>query len=108
MTGVRSRLWAAGAAVWTGVFIVLAYIIFDPQLWYMLVVASGGVLALFAASVGADGRRGRTALLVAMGILVVAAILGGFQAGPVLLPAIVSCALGVRNSTANPREIVSR
>src|SRR6478735_10239844 len=25
--GVRSRLWAAGAAVWTGVFIVLAYII---------------------------------------------------------------------------------
>jgi len=107
MTGVRSRLWAAGAAVWAGVFIVLAYIIFDPQLWYMLVVASGGLLALFAASVGAAGR-GRTALLVAMGILVVAAILGGFQAGPVLLPAIVSCALGVRNATANPREIVSR
>ena len=107
MTGVRSRLWAAGAAVWTGVFIVLAYIIFDPQLWYMLVVASGGALALFAASVGAAGR-GRTALLVAMGILVVAAILGGFQAGPVLLPAIVSCALAVRNSTANPRETVRR
>ena len=107
MTGVRSRLWAAGAAVWTVVFIVLAYIIFDPQLWYMLVVTIGGALALFAASVGAAGR-GRTALLVAMGTLVVAAILGGFQAGPVLLPAIVSCALGVKTSTANAPEIVRR
>lgn len=105
MTDVRSRLWAAGAAVWTGVFIVLAYGIFNPQLWYMLVVAIGGLLALFAAIVGTQGH-GRTALLLAMGILVIAAVLGGLQAGPVLLPAVVSCALGVKNSPANAREIV--
>jgi len=107
MTGVRARLWAAGAAVWTVVFIVLASIMFNPQPWYMLMVGIGGVLALCAALVGAGGR-GRTALLFAMGILVVAAILGGFSAGPVLLPAIVSCALGVKTSTANAPEIVRR
>jgi hypothetical protein len=52
---------------------------------------------LFAAVLG-TARRGRVALLFAMGILVVAALLGGWTAGPVLLPAIVGCALAVRSS----------
>lgn len=93
---MRSRLFAAGAAVWTVVFIVLAYVRFTPQPWYVAVVAVVGVLALFAAVVGTGGR-GRVALLLGLGVSVVAALLGGWTAGPVLLPAIVGIALAVRS-----------
>jgi hypothetical protein len=94
---VRSRLWAAGAAAWTVAFIVLAYVKFHPQPWYVVVVAVAGLLALSAAVFGTDGR-GRIALLFATGILVVAALLGGWTAGPVLLPAIVGSILAVKSS----------
>jgi hypothetical protein len=94
---VRSRLWAAGAAAWTVAFIVLAYIKFHPQPWYVVVVAVAGLLALSAAVFGTDGR-GRIALLFATGILVVAALLGGWTAGPVLLPAIIGTILAVKSS----------
>lgn len=96
MLGVRSRLWAAGAAAWAAAFIALAYIKFQPALWYVGLVAIAGLLALFAAVFDTD-RRGRVALLFALGIFVVAALLGGFTVGPVLIPAIVSSALAVRN-----------
>lgn len=92
---VRSRLFAAGAAVWTVVFIVLAYVMFTPQPWYVAVVAVVGVLALAAAAFGTGGR-GRTALLFALVISVVAALLGGWTAGPVLIPAIIGIGLAVR------------
>jgi hypothetical protein len=94
---VRSRLWAAGAAAWTVAFIVLAYVKFHPQPWYVVVVAVAGLLALSAAVFGTDGR-GRIALLFATGILVVAALLGGWTAGPVLLPAIIGSILAVKSS----------
>jgi uncharacterized membrane protein len=93
---VRARLWAAGAAAWTIAFIVLAYVRFHPQPWYVAIVAVAGMLALPAAVLGAG--RGRTALLFALGILVIAALLGGWAAGPVLLPAIVAAALAVKAS----------
>jgi hypothetical protein len=94
---VRSRLWAAGAAAWTVAFIVLAYVKFHPQPWYVVVVAVAGLLALSAAVFGTDGR-GRIALLIATVILVVAALLGGWTAGPVLLPAIIGTILAVKSS----------
>ena len=94
---MRSRLWAAGAAAWTVAFIVLAYVRFHPQPWYVAVVAVAGLLALSAAVFGTDGR-GRIALLFATGILVVAALLGGWTAGPVLLPAIIGAILAVKSS----------
>lgn len=94
---MRSRLWAAGAAAWTVAFIVLAYVKFHPQPWYVVVVAVAGLLALSAAVFGTDGR-GRIALLFATGILVVAALLGGWTAGPVLLPAIIGSILAVKSS----------
>ena len=97
---MRSRLWAAGAAAWTVVFVVLCYAVFTPQLWYVLLVGAAGALALAAAIVGTDGF-GRSALLVALVVLIVAALLGGWKAGPVLLPAIVACALAVSSSAAN-------
>jgi hypothetical protein len=101
---VRSRLWAAGAAAWTVAFIVLAYVRFDPQPWYVAMVASAGLLALSATIFGA-GRHGRTALLLALAILVVAALLGGWTAGPVLLPAVVGIALAVK---ASPEPVPGR
>ena len=94
---MRARLWAAGAAAWTVAFIVLAYVRFHPQPWYVAIVAVAGLLALSAAVFGTAGR-GRTALLFAMAILVVAALVGGWTAGPVLLPAIVAAALAVKAS----------
>lgn len=94
---MRSRLWAAGAAAWAAAFIVLAYVTFHPQLWYVGVVAVAGLLALPAAVFGVD-RRGRTALLFALGIFIIAALLAGWKAGPVLLPAVVGCALAVRSA----------
>ena len=96
---MRSRLWAAGAAAWTVAFIVLAYVRFDPRPWYVAMVATAGLLAV-AAAVGGTGGRGRTALLIAMMILVVATLLGGFTAGPVLLPAVVAAALAVKAAPA--------
>jgi hypothetical protein len=96
---VRSRLWAAGAAAWTVAFIVLAYFMFHPQPWYVGGVAIAGLLALSAAVFGTD-RRGRIALLFATGILVIAALLGGWTAGPVLLPAIIGSALAVKSSVS--------
>lgn len=103
---VRSRLWAAGAAAWSAAFIVLAYGTFHPQLWYVGVVAVAGLLALPAAVFGID-RRGRTALLFALGIFIVAALLAGWQAGPVLLPAVVGCALAVRSADRSTGGTVS-
>jgi hypothetical protein len=94
---VRARLWSAGAAAWTVAFIVLAYVRFAPQPWYVAIVAIPGLLALSAAVFGTGGR-GRTALLFAVAILVIAALLGGWTAGPVLLPGIVAAALAVKAS----------
>ena len=101
---MRSRLWAGGAAVWTAAFIVLAYVRFDPRPWYVAMVATAGVLALSAALFGTD-RHGRTGLLVALGILIVTTLLGGWTAGPVLLPAVVGTALAVK---AAPAQISGR
>ena len=101
---MRARLWAAGAAAWTAAFIVLAYIRFEPRPWYVATVATAGLLALSAALFGAD-RHGRTALLFALGILVITTLLGGWTAGPVLLPAVVGTALAVK---AAPAQISGR
>ena len=97
---LRSRLWAAGAAAWCVVFVVLCYLLFTPQLWYVLVIGVAGLLAVAAAVAGTEGL-GRTGLLVALVVLIVAALLGGWKAGPVLLPAIVACALAISSSAAN-------
>ena len=94
---MRARLWAAGAAAWTVAFIVLAYVRFHPQPWYVAILAVAGLLTLSAAIFGTGGR-GRTVLLLAVAILVIAALLGGWTAGPVLLPAVVAAALAVKAS----------
>ena len=88
-------------------FLVLCYVVFTPQLWYVLVIGVAGVLALAAAVVGTDGF-GRSALLVALVVLIVAALLGGWKAGPVLLPAIVACALAISSSAANQAGVQRR
>lgn len=84
-------------------FIVLAYATFHPQPWFVVVVAIPGLLALYAAVFGTD-RHGRVTLLFALGILIVAALLAGWTAGPVLLPAIVACGLAVRSADRAPRR----
>ena len=94
---MRARLWAAGAAAWIVAFIVLAYVRFHPQPWYVAILAVAGLLASSVAIAG-PGRRGRTALLFAVAILVIAAMLGGWTGGPVLLPAVVAAVLAVKAS----------
>jgi FtsH-binding integral membrane protein len=89
---VRTRIWATAAAVWAVLFLALYLWQVhrdgnDPAWWYVAVVAIAVVLILPAAARGPGDRRAR-GLLVALVIFVVAALLGGFTVGPVLIPAI--------------------
>ena len=97
---VRSRLWAAGAAVWAAAAIAILYAAFHPVLWYVIVIAVAGVLALPGAIAGTEGI-GRMLMLVAMGAFILAALIGGLKAGLILLPGIVASVLSVRASDAN-------
>ncbi len=89
---MRTRIWATAAAVWAVLFLALYLWQVhrdgnDPAWWYVGIVAVAVLLTLPAAARGPGDRRAR-GLLIALVIFVVAALLGGFTVGPVLLPAI--------------------
>jgi hypothetical protein len=99
---VRTRIWATAAAVWVVLFLVLYLWQVhrdgnDPAWWYVVIVVVGVLLTLPAAVRG-PGHRAAQGLLVALVIFVVAALLGGFTVGPVLIPALVGVVVALKAS----------
>lgn len=69
----------------------------DPAWWYVVMVAVA-VLLVLPAAVRGPGNREAQGLLVALVIIVVAALLGGFTVGPVLIPAIAAVIVALKAS----------
>ena len=100
MGSVRSRIWAAGAAVWAAASIAILYAAFHPVLWFIILIAVAGLLSVPAAISGTEGI-GRKLMLVALGVFILTALIGGLKAGLIMLPGIVASVLSVRASEAN-------
>ena len=103
--GVKTRIWATAAVVWVVLFLVLYLWQVnrdgnDPAWWYVVSwrwrPASSCRPRCRARPAPGPGPAG------GLVILVVAALLGGFTVGPVLIPAIVGVVVALKAAPQQP------